>query len=234
MLTERDLIREISPNDRLYSQLYFWQALSAIECIDRVVAHDVKRILDLPCGHGRVMRALSARFPDAEIVGCDVLDDGVDFCAETFGATPVYTSGDPSELEIDGKFDLIWCGSLLTHLPPGEWTGFMDLFKSLLGPDGTCLITTHGRMVASKYREGAIDLGLDRDAIPRLLDDFDASGIAYEEYRDRPGYGISVSAPWWVVRHLERESLRLVTFAEKGWSNFQDVYAVTPDPLMKR
>ena len=77
-------------------------------------------------------------------------------------------------------------------------------------------------------------LGLDQDAIARLLTNFDATGFAFEEYRNRPGYGVSLSAPWWVVRHLERESLRLVSFVEKGWSDFQDVYAATSDRWMKR
>ena len=42
---------------------------------------EVARLLDLPCGHGRVMRYLRAAFPRAEITGCDLLRDGVDHCA---------------------------------------------------------------------------------------------------------------------------------------------------------
>src|SRR5689334_9873650 len=32
---------------------------------------DFKSILDLPCGHGRVMRYLKARFPEARLTACD-------------------------------------------------------------------------------------------------------------------------------------------------------------------
>src|SRR4051794_39102608 len=152
MLTERDLIREISPNERVFvhSQAYFEQALSAVEIIDALIDAEPRRILDLPSGHGRVMRALRARFPTAEIVACDVLESGVQFCAETFDAVPVHAPTDPRELELEGQFDLIWCGSLLTHLRAQRWTHFMDLFQRHIAKDGTLVATTHGRRVATR------------------------------------------------------------------------------------
>ena len=61
---------------------------------------DVKRILDLPCGHGRVLRYLSAAFPEAEITACDIMREGVDFCASTFGAIPVYSQDDPQQIPL--------------------------------------------------------------------------------------------------------------------------------------
>src|SRR5262249_45606967 len=48
-------------------------------------------ILDLPCGHGRVLRWLAAAFPEARLTACDLLRDGVDFCASAFGAAPIYS-----------------------------------------------------------------------------------------------------------------------------------------------
>src|ERR1700729_3189423 len=52
---------------------------------------DFTSILDLPCGHGRVTRWIRAAYPDAKLTACDILTDGVDFCADTFGAIPVYS-----------------------------------------------------------------------------------------------------------------------------------------------
>lgn len=82
---------EIHPGDVMWNtgpSWYFSVGQSALMAISRVLAqHDpanVKRILDLPCGHGRVGRYLRAGFPDAEIVFCDIEKDGVDFCAKTF------------------------------------------------------------------------------------------------------------------------------------------------------
>jgi SAM-dependent methyltransferase len=228
MLSEQDLIREISPNDRVFthSKPYFMTAISAVECIDAVMDKEPRRILDLPCGHGRVMRALRARFPAAKIIACDILEDGVDFCAETFDAIPVHAPEDPRELEIRGTFDLIWCGSLLSHLRADRWTAFMDLFHSRLAKGGTLVLTTNGRRVALGLRRGETDLALDDETRTRLLTSFQ-SGFAYENYAGYSDYGISLSAPWWVVRHLQRDNLRLVSFTEAGWGGFQDVYAAT-------
>ena len=78
-------------------------------------------ILDLPSGYGRVMRFLKAEFPEAALTACDVIREGVDFCARTFGARAIYGKEDPSELELDERFDLIWCGSLLTHVDEENW-----------------------------------------------------------------------------------------------------------------
>ena len=59
------------------------------QCLTAVGTQEVRRVLDFGCGHGRVMRVLRAAFPDAELVACDIDQDAVSFCAETFGARPV-------------------------------------------------------------------------------------------------------------------------------------------------
>ena len=53
---------------------------------------EVRKILDLPCGYGRVLRMIHAAFPRATIHACNLNKDAVDFCAATFGAIPVYSS----------------------------------------------------------------------------------------------------------------------------------------------
>lgn len=73
-------------------------------------------ILDFGCGYGRVLRVLRNEFPDARITACDVDRGAAEFCAQTFGATAVYSSTDPSEVRLGGKFDLIWVGAVFTHI----------------------------------------------------------------------------------------------------------------------
>src|SRR5215470_6242471 len=125
MLGELEIIRTISPNERMApgdKGHYFRVGLSALESIRVSLqaagksAADVRHILDLPCGHGRVLRYLKAGFPAAEITACDLMRDGVDFCASTFGAVPVYSHDDPAKIPLGHNvFDLIWVGSLFTH-----------------------------------------------------------------------------------------------------------------------
>src|SRR5262249_37742284 len=112
----------ISSNDGMLGgnpRHYFAVGRSALWNIARTLDHTAggssqpKRILDLPCGHGRVLRYLRAAFPEAEITACDLLADGVDFCASTFGAIGVYSDTDLSLIKLPkDNFDLIWVGSL--------------------------------------------------------------------------------------------------------------------------
>jgi len=86
--------RNISPDDDMYQgndDHYFGVAESALQCIDAALQHakrdrkKIKKILDLPCGYGRVLRILRAAFPRARIVACDILKEGVDFCVSECG-----------------------------------------------------------------------------------------------------------------------------------------------------
>ncbi|HYP02594.1 MAG TPA: methyltransferase domain-containing protein, partial [Pyrinomonadaceae bacterium] len=135
----RSLLRHvesrISPRDTMYAgdgAHYFKVGLSAMraleEAIGRAKLSQVERVLDLPCGHGRVLRFLVERFPQAAFTACDLDRDGVDFCAHTFGATPVYSDADLDALSFDTRFDLIWCGSLVTHLNEGATRALFRLF----------------------------------------------------------------------------------------------------------
>jgi SAM-dependent methyltransferase len=147
-----DLNTEISPSDSMYMGsrgAYVVAGVSALECVrdalKSVEKSTVTRILDLPCGAGRVLRVLRAAFPDANLTACDLDRDGVDFCANVLGAKPVYSRSAPDEVELDGGFDLIWCGSLFTHLDARRWPAFFDLLGQALSPGGLLVLTTHGR-----------------------------------------------------------------------------------------
>lgn len=190
---------------------------------------DVRRILDLPCGHGRILRVFKAAFPDADLTACDIDRDGVDFCASQFGAEPVYSVEDPARIPIRGTFDLIWCGSLLTHVDAPRWPGFLHLFRSLLAPDGVCVFTTHGVGAVEYIEHGRSTYGV--PAPRKLLRHYERYGFGYQPYQPGSRYGISMSSVGWVVGQIAKlADTRLVMYLEKGWNNHQDVVAFGPRP----
>jgi hypothetical protein len=69
----------------------------------------------------------------------------VDFCADTFGAQPVYATVRPQDISFEDDFDLIWSGSLFTHLDTDRFVGFLKLFESCLTIEGLLVFTTNGR-----------------------------------------------------------------------------------------
>ena len=236
-VVEPAVIRAVHPKDEMLTNEahYFGVGRSALECIDLSLraagakASDVKRILDLPCGHGRVLRYLRGAFPAAEITACDILREGVDFCASTFGAVPVYSEDDPHKIPVDrDAYDLIWVGSLFTHLDSDLWPRFLDAFRTFLRPGGLLIFTAAG--LAKYKRELADHRQSGRHA--KLLAGYENSGFGFEMYPhlDYEYYGSSVSSPAWVFAQVARlGGLKAVHFAEMGWDRNQDCYAFVRD-----
>jgi Methyltransferase domain len=185
----------------------------------------VETLLDFASGHGRVLRALKAAFPEARLAACDLDRDAVDFCARTFGATPVYSHEDPARIKVEDRFDLIWCGSLFTHIDAPRWPGFLDVLGSLLASRGVLVFTTGGRSVAAEMRDGDHQ-GLTADLARGLLEDFDRTGFGYRDYPGQSGYGLARCRPAWVCDQLERTAgIELLGYTERGWNRRQDAVA---------
>ena len=213
---------------------YFNVGLSAIHCIEEAMAaariERIATILDLPSGYGSVMRFLVRRFPEASITACELMPDAVRFCAERFHAVPVISSPQLSELQIEGTFDLIWCGSLVTHLDAGRTRELLAFFSRHLSQDGLVVFTTHGESVASRIPE--IDAprpyGLTKRAAASLVAEYRANGHAYSNYPNAGAYGISLTSPEWIRATAQREMLREVYFKPRGWYFHQDVFGFVP------
>src|SRR3954468_5156928 len=99
---------EIHPNDTMYSvclsdEEYLCAGLSALRCIVQCLSHvdvgcDIRTILDFPCGYGRVLRFLRARFPYTDITVSDIDSQAVAFCTRVFAASPEMSNADFSKL----------------------------------------------------------------------------------------------------------------------------------------
>jgi SAM-dependent methyltransferase len=229
---------QIAPDDGMWDGnpiSYFDVGRSALHCIKvSMLAAEIDtftNILDLPCGHGRVLRHLQHAFPRAQLTACDVNVSATEFCARTFGATPVEGNESPGKIALQGNYDLIWVGSLLTHLDAKKCADFLDVFRANLCPDGLLVCTVHGRKVAHRLRSGIDTYGLDPNAIPDLLTQYEDKGFAfcsYPSHQKIPGisadYGISVTSPCCVFSRIARmHDMRLITYTESAWHDHHDV-----------
>lgn len=224
---------EISPGDEMFggnAEHYFDVGESARRVIEQALATvgrptaTVRRVLDLPCGHGRVLRFLRAAFPSAEITACDLNRDGVDFCANHLGAIPVHSHPEPARVPLVGGFDLIWCGSLLTHLPQSRCADFLALFHRVLAPGGLAVVTVHGRHYERELASGRRTVDLPAAQIAELLRQYRECGFGYVDYTDASGYGFSLAHPRFTFERLVPAlPWRVVGFHEQGWDQRQDV-----------
>lgn len=221
----RKVKRHIHPNDTMLSVVgegqYFAVGLSALRAIDAAVKAanlTPTHILDMPSGHGRVLRFLKARYPKARLAACDLEREGVDFCASYFGAEGFYSDFDLRKVSLGRSFDLIWVGSLLTHFDERRIDDALDLYGRHLAPSGLLVFTTHG--VGAVERIGAGEsYGVNAE---ELLEGYRGRGFGYSPY---PGqdHGVSLSSPEWV-----REKMRgwhEVWFGERAWGSHHDVFA---------
>lgn len=172
-------------------------------------------ILDLPCGHGRVLRWLVTDYPNAKITACDLDRQAVDFCAEHFNVRPLYSHAEPEQVPF-GRYNLAWVGSLFTHLDAPAWPRFLSVLSKR---SAVVVFTTGGRYFGEDTLRRQVG-----DRTPLLMESYESTGFGYVDYRKSPGYGLARAKPGWVLSLLDHLSLRVLHFAEGAWTERQDVY----------
>lgn len=200
---------------------YFATGLSAIRNIDAAVkASGVTptSILDLPCGYGRVLRFLKAKYPKARLTASDIDREGVDFCASALGAVPLYSAPNFEGVRFEQRFNLIWVGSLLTHLDAERIKHAVDFLGRQLALGGLLIFTTHGENAVGRMSSRTLDYGVDVGA---LLESYQVSGYGYAAYAGQD-YGISLTSPAWIRETMK--DWRETYFSEAGWGAHQDVF----------
>ena len=139
---------------------------------------------------------------------------------------PVYSQEDPTQIELPGPFDMIWVGSLFTHVPEARWIQFLDLLASVLAKDGLLVFTVQGRNARRQLARRELAWNLTDADIDEIVRGFDETGYGYADWTGASGYGTSLNRPSWVCARIEeRPGLRLVGYRETGWGR-QDVVTV--------
>jgi SAM-dependent methyltransferase len=88
---------------------------------DRYALAGPLRILDLGCGTGEITRRLAARYPQATLLGIDILEGNLELArrdSASFGERIRYAKGDAFALECaDAEFDLVACRHMSQAVP---------------------------------------------------------------------------------------------------------------------
>jgi len=197
-------------------------------CVSSWVS-EVKSVLDIPCGHGRVLRHLVKLFPDAQFDACDLDADGISFCATRFGARPILSRENIEEVDFgESRYDVIWVGSFFTHLSKNRAFRALTHLTTLLTNNGILIATFHGRFSALNGRKIGY---LDEALWNQVLDECVATGYGYRDYPPGKGhsyiggsYGVSLSLAETVIRAAQVvPGVRIYSYIEQGWCGHQDV-----------
>lgn len=237
---------EISPLDTMCRSKshYFAVGRSALIAVSAALAarlsfhggnEGIERILDFGCGFGRVARWLRVAFPDSSLSVTEIDRAGADWCISKFKCDDV-TDDIPK-----ARFDLIWAGSVLTHLNECIGGQVIDAMTEALAPNGVLVFTSQGRFAANgclnyllsqRTDETYHIYNLPRPDIQSVLKNYWGRGYGYVDYPGQKDYGVAIIDPDWFLRHITKSPryIRLLT-NEKGWDTHQDVNAFMQNHL---
>ena len=107
--------------------------------------HDVEigNVLDFGSGYGRVSRFFKVTFPGSKISVSEVKSQSLAFQRDVFGYTPIEHTEDPSSFVAPQEYDLIFAGSVFTHLPKIRFVEWLRLLISCLSKNGILVFSIH-------------------------------------------------------------------------------------------
>jgi hypothetical protein len=182
-------------------------------------------ILDFGAGAGRVTRWLSAAFASANISACDLRSQDMDFLRKAFGITAWVVDRDVRALSVSGQYDVIWLGSVITHLSADNTRELMTRLAGCCTDGGLIIASFHGRRAIERQETSDYQY-IDSEAWKLIKAGLLATGYGYADYRPNSGYGVSVADPRWLVELSRALGLRLVMLGEQLWDGHHDVVAM--------
>jgi len=186
---------------------------------------DITSCLLLPSGYGRVARTLRTRMPASRITAADVDRQAVRFCVREFGLKGLVVPSDPRRARFPDNYDLIFVGSLLTHLPAATGLALLDVLVGVLCPAGLLMFTTQGESCLAHLDWYGPEFVAAETEFRRALAE---NGVGFVPYRRWAVYGITLHARRYVERVMSERfapGIVLLRFKERGWTAHQDVWS---------
>lgn len=212
---------------------YAEAGLSAVACVQLALAEVGKGIpgslLDFGCGYGRVLRFLCAAFPATQMAFTDMDGEGLGFCAHHFEGCGFRTDLERGPEWMPARFDVIWVGSVLTHLSVADSRRLLRHLADFLQPGGLVVFTTHGERAASAMKAHSTVYRMEPAVLDRIVEERAKTGHGYADYPGWPGYGVSVSTTPWVDQLIRDCGLTCKLHLPAGWAAHQDVFAAQSD-----
>jgi SAM-dependent methyltransferase len=229
-------VRDIAPNDWMMPsnrspEWYYERGFDAL----RVIAFEChrarlapKRVLDFGCGHGAVARMLKAYFSNATIIGQDVNPEWLSWCEHNLHINTVLSAAKISDVEMPAEaFDVIWAGSVFSHIPEHSAQHLLLEFRKALTTKGIIILSSAGQLMRNAYRPGTMH-NLSDEITARMVREFDMGQYAFGAYDTSlyEDWGHSLVPCEWFFNHSREFRMPISAFLEAGWGAVQDIYAL--------
>jgi SAM-dependent methyltransferase len=156
-------------------------------------AWEGRKVLDFGCGSGRVLRHFLQEGQVAEIYGCDIHAESINWGkANLCPPLHMFRSEERPPLPLrDGELDLIWTMSVFTHLTD-TWSAWLLELHRLLKPDGLLIASFMGEGMSEILANEPWDES-------RVGMNVLGPGMAWEA-----GGPMVLQSPWWIEAHWGR------------------------------
>ena len=147
------------------------------------------------------------------------------------------------------RFDLIFVGSLFTHLNEEMFKKALNYLLGALSAGGVLIMTTHGRFAATLAASQQRQLGKSRrprsllgffkgravppeDVLEAIEGRYAEFGFGYTEYPEftqayGQSYGASFVTPSWLMKLIQsRADATILGYKERGFANHQDLVII--------
>ena len=184
-------------------------------------------ILDYPSGFGRVTRYLRAAFPDTEIHIGDTGSEAVDYCVDTYHAKNIDII-DWAKTTSTNQYDVIFSGTLLTHLPEEDGVKLLTMLSERLKINGLLIIACSGRKgLLDEQVHFNREIFTSLENLVMLTRSYYNGHYAFINYPEQSGYGRSYIPLSWFHNYIQlHPHLSITRFAERGWDDNLDVITI--------
>jgi SAM-dependent methyltransferase len=192
---------------------------------------DLSNVLDFGCSSGRVVRALSAAYPDVHLYGCDPNESAISWATENLPGIDFFVNDDLPPLALDdGMLDLAYAISIWSHFQPQLGLRWFEEMHRLIRPGGYLVCTTHGETSVDFYATNGLRTAEQSREIADAL--YQQAWWYAAEFGEQGDWG--VVNPDWGTTFLTAEWLlaqlcprwRVLEFAPGRNQNNQDVYVL--------
>lgn len=164
---------------------------------------NVGSILDFASGYGRLTRALVQRLSPNRIWVSDIYQHAIAWQVDQFGVNAFTSFEDPDAVDHDQSHDIVFVGSLFSHLPADLFQAWLVRLYQMVGPNGVLAFSVHDQTMLDP------------------LEPMDSTGIRFFRYSESTSLDPAIYGMTYVTEKFVADAIgKIAPDAPPAWRHF--------------